>query len=101
MKCVLPCGSLWGAIRTSYWERSVPEFLPSPLILSSLISVLGGPQLFLWGHYSSLGFSLVFRWCLLISTPTPLAVRNNVTITSGRRANKFQGLALRPLETVG
>jgi hypothetical protein len=22
MKYVLPCGSLWGVIRTSYWERS-------------------------------------------------------------------------------
>jgi putative addiction module component (TIGR02574 family) len=22
MRCVLPCGSLWGVIQTSYWERS-------------------------------------------------------------------------------
>jgi hypothetical protein len=31
MRCVLLCGSLWGAIRTSYWERSVSPRVSSPV----------------------------------------------------------------------
>ena len=33
MRCVLLCASLWGVIRTSYWERSVelpPAFETKP-----------------------------------------------------------------------